>query len=1069
MQKLFCFTATLLFIFQACVSKYEEVPFEEEGTPPWQDQKVCKINREYPRAHFIPYAGMEEAEPDDWKQSTRVQSLNGFWDFHLSHNPSERPYWFFKEDYDIRDWEKTEVPSNWELKGYDYPIYLNITYPHEKTPPVIQDFYNPVGSYKRTFSIPSDWKGMEVYLRFGAVSSAMNVWVNGQYAGYSEDAKTPAEFHITPFLKKGKNSLAVEIFRWSDASYLEDQDFWRLSGITRDVFLLARNKQYIRDFKVKQSLDDTYMNGIFGLETELRNLSAHPASLTLEAELTDDAHRVAFFREAVHLPAGFKKIVFGDTLFSVKQWSAEKPNLYTLGITLKDSAGHILETIRQNVGFRTSEIKDGNLLVNGKYVYLKGVNLHEHHDVNGHVVDEETMLKDIKRMKEHNINAVRTSHYPQPERWYELCNRYGLYLIDEANIESHGMGYGPESLAKDSTWKESHLYRTQNMYERDKNQPSVIIWSLGNEAGNGVNLYATYDYLKKVDPDRPVQYERAGLDYNTDIFCPMYASIEHMVHYAQTDPVRPLIQCEYAHAMGNSVGNLQDYWNAIEQYKALQGAFIWDWVDQGLLTENEDGEKFWAYGGDFGPDTVPSDGNFCLNGLVNPDRGVKPGLLEVKKVYQFIEFTPVNLGKGEIAIQNKYAFTNLSDFAFFWEITGDGAVVASGTLEETDAQPGSRNLARIPYSIDPEPGVEYFLNLRAETKETMGLLDEKTILASEQMVLPVYEKSLEVDVTQFPPVSYEEKEQNIILTGEGFQLVFDTREGAVISFRNEGKELITSGPVPNFWRASTDNDIGNNVYRRNRVWREAGKNRKVTDITVNQEAPCMVQLSVRFDLMDTKGDKVADYSSRYTVYGSGDVRIDNHFRMAKEGLPEILRLGMNLEMPRGYDQMIWLGRGPHESYWDRKTSALVGLYSGSVAEQYWAYLRPQENGNKTDVRWMAITDADGNGLLFRGDPLLSVSAHHNRLEDFELQTEKTQAPGLVEMNRHTTDVKPRNLTSVNVDYKQTGVGGDNSWGARTHPQYRLTGNEYSYSFIMKPVTGNDDLKKEGRKAIQPHP
>ncbi len=1069
MHKLFIFTVSLFLFFQACVSKYEEVPFEEEETPPWQDQHVFEFGKEYPRAHFIPYASQEQAKSDDWLSSSRVQSLNGLWAFHLSHNPSERPYWFFKDDYDLRDWDQIAVPSNWEVKGYDYPIYVNVTYPHKKTPPVIQDDYNPVGSYKRTFSLPSDWKNKEVYLRFGAVSSAMNVWVNEQFVGYSEDSKTPAEFCITSFLKKGKNSLSVEVFRWSDASYLEDQDFWRLSGMTRDVLLLARNKQHIRDFKVVQSLDEDYKNGIFGLETEIQNLAVRPESLLLEAALTDGTRQVAFLREEVYLPGGFKKIVLGDTIPSVKQWSAEKPNLYVLWITLKDSAGHILEVIRQDVGFRTSEIKEGNLLINGKYVYLKGVNLHEHHDVNGHVVDEETMLKDIKRMKEHNINAVRTSHYPQPERWYELCNRYGLYLIDEANIESHGMGYGRESLAKDSTWKEAHLYRTRNMYERDKNQPSVVIWSLGNEAGNGVNFYATYDYLKTVDPGRPVQYERAGLDYNTDIFCPMYASIEHMVHYAQTDPVRPLIQCEYAHAMGNSVGNLQDYWNAIEEYKALQGAFIWDWVDQGLLTENEESEKFWAYGGDFGPDTVPSDGNFCLNGVVNPDRGVKPGLLEVKKVYQYIAFHPVNLETGEIAIQNKYAFANLSDFAFFWEITGDGTVLASGMLEGIDAQAGSRELARIPYSIDPEPGVEYFLNLRAETKDPLGVLDQGTILASEQMILPFNEKIPEVEAFSFPPVSYQEGEQEITITGEGFQLVFDTRKGVLAHFRSNGQELIVSGPVPNFWRASTDNDIGNNVYRINRIWRKAGSNRTVTGIAVHQETPCRVEIEMNFDLLDNQGDKIADYASHYTIFGSGDIRVDNHFRMAKEGLPEILRMGMNLEMPRQYDRMTWLGRGPHESYWDRKTSARVGLYSGSVAEQYWAYLRPQENGNKTDVRWMAITDATGNGLLFKGDPLLSVSAHHNRMEDFELETEKTQAPGRVEKNRHTTDVKPRNLTAVNVDYKQTGVGGDNSWGAQTHPQYRLTEKAYSYSFIMKPVTAKDDLTKEGRRVIQSHP
>ena len=1059
----------VLFVFvalQACVSKYEGIPFEEAGTPPWQGQTVYQINKEVPRAHFVPFATATQAESEDIWQSSLIQSLNGDWRFHLSQNPSERPFWFFKNDYDTRDWNFIEVPSNWEVKGYDYPIYTNSKYPHEKTPPVIQDYYNPVGSYKRSFKIPADWKGKEIYLRFGAASSAMNVWVNEQFVGYSEDSKTPAEFNITPFLKKGKNLLAVEVFRWSDASYLEDQDFWRLSGITRDVCLLARNKQHIRDFRVGQSLNENYTNGIFGLDVELQNLDETLTPMIVEAQLSDGSNQLKTFSEEVELPAGLTTVSFSDVIPSVKKWSAEMPNLYKLLITLKDGTGNVIEVISQDVGFRTSEIKDGNLYINGKYVYLKGANLHEHHDVNGHVIDRETILKDIKTMKEHNINAVRTSHYPQPELWYELCNKYGLYLIDEANIESHGMGYGRESLAKDSTWKEAHLYRTKNMFERDKNQPSVIIWSLGNEAGNGINFYATYDYLKEVDQSRPVQYERAGLAYNTDIFCPMYATIGRLEQYAQTEPARPLIQCEYAHAMGNSVGNLQDYWDVIEKYKPLQGGFIWDWVDQGLLTTNEEGEEFWAYGGDFGPDTVPSDGNFCLNGLVNPDRGVKPQLLEVKKVYQYIEFIPQNLEKGEISILNKYLFTNLSDFEFSWEITADGKTVSSGILEEIETTPGGQYDAEINYSIDPKPGTEYFLTLKAALKKTKGLVEAGTVLASGQMKLPVYKKPVVVETTGFPPVSLKEDETSITVNGENFVITFDKAKGVLSSFKKGETEFIKSGPAPNFWRAPTDNDYGNGLYRKNEIWRDAGKDRMIAGISVYQDAPNIVGISVLFNLVDKEGAKTGEYSSLYTIYGSGDVRVDNHFKM-KDGLPEILRMGMNLQMPRKFDQIAWLGRGPHESYQDRKTSAFVGLYSGSVAGQYWAYLRPQENGNKTDVRWMAITDSEGIGLLFKGIQLLSVSAHHNLLEDFESpeRTDGRQHPGVEVVNRHTTDVKPRDLTSVNIDYKQMGVGGDNSWGALTHPEYRLTHKEYTYSFIIKPVNGETNLGEEGRKII----
>jgi beta-galactosidase len=1033
---------------------YSNVLWEEQENPPWEDPQVHEINRVAPHAWFIPFANVEQARSEDKWKSPMVQSLNGTWKFHLAQNPAERPYWFFKDDFDTRTWDEIKVPSNWEREGYDYPIYVNVTYPHEKTPPIIQGHYNPVGSYKRTFQIPSNWKDKEVILHFGAASSMLNVWVNEEHVGYSEDSKTPAEFNITKYLKSGENSLAVEIFRWCDGSYLEDQDFWRMSGMTRDVYLLARGQQQIQNFRVISGLDETYTDGIFSLDVDVMNLGEKAGSTEIEVVLNDNGNEVASFSKKVN--SGKQNIPLQAQIPDVKKWSAEYPNLYELIITLKNADG-IVEVVRQEVGFRTVEIKDATLQVNGQYVYLKGANLHEHHDVTGHVVDKETMLKDIYTMKAHNLNAVRTSHYPQPELWYELCNKYGLYVIDEANIESHGMGYGDESLAKDPDWKDAHLYRTRNMFERDKNQPSIIIWSLGNEAGNGVNFYATYDYLKSVDQTRPVQYERAILEHNTDIFCPMYMRIEGMEKYAQSNPERPLIQCEYAHAMGNSVGNLQDYWDVIEKYDVLQGGFIWDWVDQGLLTTNEDGEEFWAYGGDFGPENVPSDGNFCLNGLVNPDRGVKPHLLEVKKVYQYIGFEPSDLKNGVINIKNKYAFRNLSDFNFPWEITGDGNVVKSGTLDGIEALPGEVVPVNIDVSLNAEPGVEYFLNLKAALKNRDGLLDAGTELAAEQFKLPVFVPAGKVNLANFPTISVDENDNTITVSGEGFSIEFDKTSGVMSSYKKGETEFLESGPVPNFWRAPIDNDFGNNLHKRNRVWREAGKNRQVAAVSVNQKASNVAEVEFKFNLVNEAGEKIADYNSVYTVYGSGDVVVNNHFKMTKEDLPEIVRMGMNLIMPRRFDQMAWLGRGPHESYWDRKTSAFVGLYEGSVADQYWAYLRPQENGNKTEVRWLTITESNGNGLFFEGMPLLEVSAHHNLQEDFESmeRTDGRQVEGVVVENRHTTDVKPRDLTSVNVDYKQMGVGGDDSWGARTHDEYRLTEKEYKYSFRMKAISSGE--------------
>lgn len=1059
--------AAILLASCSSYKDYSNVPFEDQN-PPWEDPQVSQINREAPRAHFIPYTTVEQARQDSLWNSPLLFSLNGMWKFNLAQHPSQRPYWFFKDDFDTRKWAEIPVPSNWELEGYDYPIYVNVVYPHKPTPPVIEGNHNPVGSYKRFFKLPTDWTGKEIYLHVGAVSSNMNLWINGEFVGYSEDSKTPAEFNITRFLKKGNNSIAIEVFRWSDGSYLEDQDFWRMSGITRDIFLQARAPQHIRDFRVSSGLDASYQNGQFALKVELSNLAASEASLTLEAQLNDGENSLLSFSQNVNTAPGATKVTFADSIPNVKKWTAETPNLYELLITLKNSSGEIVEVLKQDVGFRTVEIKDGHLLVNGKYIYLKGVNIHEHHEKTGHVVDKATMLKDIQLMKTHNVNAVRTAHYPQPELWYKLCNKYGLYLIDEANIESHGMGYGAQSLAKDSTWKAAHLFRTENMFERDKNQPSIIIWSLGNEAGNGVNFYATYDYLKSVDQTRPVQYERAGLEYNTDIFCPMYDRIEGMERYAKSNPSRPLIQCEYAHAMGNSVGNLQDYWDLIEKYDALQGGFIWDWVEQGLLTTNEAGEKFWAYGGDFGPDSLYTDGNFCCNGLINPDRSIKPALLEVKKVYQYIGFKPVNLAKGEISIVNKYGFTNLSDFDFAWEISGDGKTVASGTLPGVTAAPGETVNVKIDYTLDPQPGTEYFLTITAKQRETKGLVEAGWIAAAEQFMLPVFKPAAVIAASSLPAVQIDQTDNAITVSGEGFAVVFDRQAGILKSYKKGDTEFLQSGPVPNFWRAPIDNDFGNGLHKRSRVWRKAGENRRVKSVSVAQTNAQTAKVTLLFDLVDEAGEPVATYSSVYSVFGSGDVQVDNHFKMVKNDLPEIARMGMNLVMPRRFDQMTWLGRGPQESYQDRQTSAFVGLYSGSVADQYWAYIRPQENGNKTDVRWIAITDQSGNGLLFKGMPLLSVSAHHNLLEDFESprRTVGRFEDGEPVVRRHTTDVKPRDLTSVNIDYKQMGVGGDDSWGAWTHEQYRLTAKEYSYSFLIKPVKAGDNLPETGKLAIK---
>ena len=1028
-----------------------------EDPPEWEDPLVFAINKEAPRAWYIPFESVERLGGGLW-DSELIRSLNGLWKFHFSVNPGERPVGFFQEDFDVQDWEEIPVPANWEMHGYDYPIYTNVRYPFDRNPPYIQDNYNPVGSYRRELSIPEEWEGKQVYLHFGAVSSALYVWVNGTMVGYSEDSKTPAEFNITPYLRPGKNTLAAQVIEWSDASYLEDQDFWRLGGITRDVYLMARNPRHIRDFSVRSGLDGDFRDGELELEVEVVSAAGEAAGgWSVEATLKDPQGSVVM-EESMPLPQGEDAalLALAHRIPEVESWSAEIPNLYTLQLVLKDAGGQTVEAIGQKVGFRTVEISGGHLLVNGRYVYLKGVNLHEHHDVTGHVVDEATMLTDVLRMKSHNINAVRTSHYPQPERWYELCNQYGIYLVDEANIESHGMGYGAESLAKNPAWQEAHLYRTRNMYERDKNQPSVIIWSLGNEAGNGINFEATYAFLKEHDATRPVQYEQAHLEENTDIVCPMYMSIERMEQYANGQmgaPTRPLIQCEYAHAMGNSVGNLQEYWDLIETHDALQGGFIWDWVDQGLKVTTKEGEPYWAYGGDFGPPDVPSDGNFCINGVVNPDRGIKPTLLEVKKVYQYIGFEPADLESGEISVVNKYAFMNLDRFRFDWRVRSEGVTIASGNFDNLSVEPGDQVTVPLGYRIDPlQPDREYFLEIGATLKEPMGILDRGTLLAREQFML--YESGGPGEEPgQWPPVEVSRSDEAITVSGETFSVTLNTANGVITAYQFKGEDLLLEGPVPGFWRAPIDNDYGNNNHIRARVWRDAGDRRTVTGVSLDQEEPGEVTIGIDFNLTGLEGEPIATWHSGYVINGRGEVTVQNAFEMTAESLPEIPRFGMNLVMPRSYDRVAWYGRGPQENYWDRKTGAFVDVYSGTVAGQYWPYIRPQENGNKEDVRWVAVINEAGNGLMVRGAPLIAFSVHHNLIEDFEspARTDGRHEPGIRPVNRHTIDVKPRDLTSLHVDYRQMGVGGDNSWGARTHPEYRLTGRSYTYGFTLIPV------------------
>ncbi len=1070
---IFCFSAVLLII-SSCkrYTDYTNTPFTEKEPRDWENPAIFCINREPHHASIISYPDKISVLAGNIRESANYLSLDGVWKFHYSDSPDKRPFWFFKDDFDTRKWDNIEVPSNWQMKGYDVPIYVNITYPFKQNPPYIDHSWNPVGSYKRTLTLPSSWKNKEVFLHLGAVSSAFYVWINEQLVGYSEESKLPAEFNITRYLKRGKNSLAVEVYRWSDGSYLEDQDFWRLSGIQRTVFLHARPKTRIVDYFAVADLDGNYADGTLKLEVDLAGAENNDNEISLQASLYDGNNEIYSEVKKTNLENARATLDFSARIPSVKKWTAETPDLYSLVLTLNDNSGKILECVGAKIGFRKVEIRDSRLMVNGVAIHLKGTNLHEHHDVTGHVIDEETILKDIRIMKSNNINAVRTSHYPQQELWYDMCDRYGLYLIDEADIESHGIGYDKDvTLADKPEWAAAHLDRMQGMVERDKNHPSVIIWSLGNEAGDGHNFLNNYKWTKKRDSTRPVQYEREGDQTNaterhSDIVCPMYSKIDFIEKYAQ-DPKndRPLIMCEYAHAMGNSTGNLQDYWNVIEKYPKLQGAFVWDWVDQGLLVTDENGTKYWAYGGDFGKEGVPSDGNFCINGLTWPDRSGKPGLSEVKKVYQYIGFEPSDLKKGCVRIINKYDFITLKDFTIIWTVYSDGIAVKSGKLAFPDLQPHHDTVAVIPLGdIESSPGTEYFLNLYATRSGEWNLVPEDHVYASEQFLLPFTGKPIYGQRNELRVLQTKTEGNILTVSGEEFKVRFDLEKGRIISFSSGERELISKGPEPDFWRPPTDNDYGYGMDMKLGVWKKAGEKAVIRKVNIEQPEMDKVILTMEYDIPGPGGQKIAGYVSTYTLLGSADVIIKNQFSKLSGMIPEIPRMGMQMRLPVEYSNLRWFGRGPHENYSDRKTSAFTGLYESSVDDQYVPYIRPQENGYKTDTRWLTLTDEDGNGLLVSGSPLICFAALRNVHDDFESPGRLSQyRKDAKTANTHTNDVKPRDFVNLNIDYGQMGVGGDDSWGAEIHPEYRLLDRKYEYSFRMRPVKSGDDVVKMAKE------
>jgi beta-galactosidase len=1013
----------------------------------WENPAVFGINKEAPRAYFIPYANETSALTNERSRSSCVLDLDGTWKFHWVYSPDQRPADFYKESFDVSGWDNIEVPSNWELKGYGTPIYTNVTYPYPKNPPYIDHQHNPVGSYKRSFELPAAWDGRRVVLHFDAGTSAMYVWVNGEKVGYSQVTKSPVEFDITNYVRKGTNNLAVEVYRWSDGSYLEDQDFWRLSGIDRDVYLTSTNQVRIDDFFAKAGLDKAYKNGIFSLDLTVKNYKDEAISGALQVQILDANDKLVYKTKKNWKTApGSKATVVASTqIKNAKQWSAETPDLYQMLLSLYDANGKLLETTAQKIGFRTVELKNSQLLVNGKAVLVKGVNLHEHNQSTGHYIDKATMLKDIEVMKAHNINAVRTSHYPHSPLWIQLCDQYGLYLVDEANIETHAMGaewqdwfdkskhpaYLPE-------WHAAHMDRIHRLVERDKNHPSVIIWSMGNECGNGPVFYDAYQWIKGRDNTRLVQFEQAGENEDTDIVCPMYPGMKNMHDYAEKEnPGRPFIMCEYSHAMGNSNGNFKEYWDLIRKSPQMQGGFIWDWVDQGLLTQNAVGDNFWAYGGDLGGYKYTNDENFCLNGVVFPDRTPHPGLMEVKHQYQSIHVTPVDLIKGELAVYNEYAFISLDDFQFRWVLLKNGEKFAEGNFAAS-AKPGETQRLKINLpEITTEKGVEYILDVYAYTKEAKNLVPAGHEVARDEMIFAGNDYFVAPEASATKP-TVKNDDRQVTLEANGVQVSISKHSGLLYRMMAHGKGLINSELAPDFWRAPTDNDFGNRMPVRCNVWRTAGMNRELKNIKVEEEGNTAV---VTADLL--LKDVNSAYRLVYTMSGDGSLKVDVSYKAGSDNLPDIPRFGMVVRLAGNYDLFSYYGRGPWENYNDRNTAAFLGIYTSDVADQYVPYIRPQENGYKTDLRWLTLTDRTGNGLRVEGLQPLSGSALHFETSDFD--------PGLTKKQQHTSDIHPRKDVFLHIDLEQCGVGGDNSWGAWTHKPYRLEEKAYSYSFVLKPT------------------
>lgn len=1005
----------------------------------WKNPEINAVNRTPMHTNYFAYSSSEEAAKADKENSSNFMTLNGIWKFNWVKNADARPTDFYRTDYNDKGWGQMKVPGVWEMNGYGDPIYVNVGYAwrsqYKNNPPYVPIENNHVGSYRKEIIIPAEWSGKEIFAHFGSVTSNMYLWVNGKYVGYSEDSKLEAEFNLTKYLKPGKNLIAFQVFRWCDGTYLEDQDFFRYSGVGRNCYLYSRNKKYIQDIRVTPDLDSNYTNGTLNVALNLNG------SGTVELNLTDPAGKSV---ATAQVNGNGQKSVVMD-VSNPEKWTAEAPNLYTLTATLKNGS-NTLEVIPVKVGFRKIELKDGQILVNGQPVLFKGADRHEMDPDGGYVVSRERMLQDILRMKQLNINAVRTCHYPDDNLWYDLCDQYGIYVVAEANIESHGMGYGKETLAKNPSYKKAHMERNQRNVQRGYNHPSIIFWSLGNEAGYGPNFEQCYTWIKNEDKTRAVQYEQAGTNEFTDIFCPMYYDYDACKKYSEGNIDKPLIQCEYAHAMGNSQGGFKEYWDLIRKYPKYQGGFIWDFVDQSNHWKNKDGIDIYGYGGDFNKYDA-SDNNFNDNGLISPDRRPNPHAHEVGYFYQSIWTTPGDLSKGEIKVYNENFFRDLSAYYMEWQLLANGEVMQTGVVQDLNVAP--QQTATLKLNLNTEkicPCKELLLNVTYKLKAAETLMPAGSTVAYDQLTIrPYTAKALELknqkasNLDIVVPVIKDNDHNYLIVEGENFIIEFNKHNGYLSRYEADGMQLLNPGAqlTPNFWRAPTDNDYGAGLQHRYAVWKNPGL--KLTSLKQSIENEQAI-VQAEYEMKAVKGKLFLTY----VINNEGAVKVTQKMEAGKEEkVSDMFRFGMQMQMPENFNEVEYYGRGPVENYADRNHSTLIGKYRQTVAEQFYPYIRPQETGTKTDLRWWRVLNISGNGLQFVGDAPFSASALNYSIESLDDGVQKDQ--------RHSPEVAKAPFTNLCIDKVQMGLGCVNSWGTLPLEKYRVPYQDYEFSFILTPV------------------